>query len=135
MPIPSFENTEVAFKSRSNKDLSKAYWLFRMIGSPWLVNFGAMILKTAMTLRVPTKWALKPTIFKQFVGGENIPEAALATKVLDDFNIGTILDYSVEGKEEEEAFEAATLEIIETLNIAEGNPHIPFCVFQSFWIG
>lgn len=130
MPIPSFENTEIAFMSRSNKDLFKAYWLFRLIGSPLLVNIGAAILKVVMALKIPVKWALKPTIFNQFVGGESISEAALSTKILDEYKIGTILDYSVEGKEEEAAFEAATLEIIETLNIAEGNPHIPFCVFK-----
>lgn len=130
MPIPSFENTKIAFQSKSDKDLQKAYWLFRMVGRPWLVNLGSAFLKVAMTLRLPLNWAVKPTIFKQFVGGESISEAALATKALDEYCIGTILDYSVEGKEEEEAFEAATQEILETLNIAEGNPHIPFCVFK-----
>ncbi|NNF34916.1 MAG: proline dehydrogenase [Saprospiraceae bacterium] len=130
MSQPSFENTDIAFKSRSDRDLLKAYWLFRMIGMPWLVNLGAALLKFAMAIKLPVKWALRPTIFKQFVGGESIEEAAVATKVLDEYGIGTILDYSVEGKEEEEAFEAVTQEIIQTLNVAEGNPHIPFCVFK-----
>ena len=126
----SFENTEIAFKSKSNLELRKAYILFKILGRPWLVNLGAAFLNFALFLRLPLKWAVKPTIFSQFVGGETIPEAAKATKVLDAYNVGTILDYSVEGKEEEEAFEEATNEIIKSIDISEGNEHIPFCVFK-----
>ncbi|MEM7161674.1 MAG: proline dehydrogenase family protein [Bacteroidota bacterium] len=130
MPNISFENTKIAFKHKSNRELTKAYLLFKLLAHPWLVNAGSSLINLALALHIPIKWAVKPSIFSQFVGGESIAEAAESTQTLDKYGIGTILDYSVEGKEEEEAFEAATLEIIETLNIAEGNPHIPFCVFK-----
>ncbi len=130
MPKLSFENTEIAFKSKSKRDLQKAYWLFKLLSRPWLVKIGSALSNLALSLRIPIKWAIKPTIFSQFVGGETIQEAAMSTQTLDKYKVGTILDYSVEGIEDEDAFEAATKEIIETLNTAEGNPQIPFCVFK-----
>ena len=126
----SFDNTKVAFISKSDGDLKRAYWLFKMVGRPWMVSVGKSLLNIAMALRFPISWAMKPTVFRHFCGGETIKEAAIATQFMDDYNIGTILDYSVEGKEEEIHFESATEQILETLGIAEGNPHIPFCVFK-----
>lgn len=126
----SFENTEIAFRSKSDKDLSRALWLFKMVSRPWMVNAGEKVLNIALALNLPIAWAMKPTVFRHFCGGETIEEAARATQFMDEFNIGTILDYSVEGKEEEIHFESATTQILETLDIAKGNPHIPFCVFK-----
>lgn len=50
---------------------------------------------------------------------------------LYDYGIGSILDYSVEGKEAEDEFEHTTEEIILTIYKAKGNPQIPFCVFKT----
>lgn len=129
-PIVSFENTEVAFSSKSNGELKKAYYLFRLIGNPSLVSLGKVLTNTALSLRIPIGWAIKNNIFKQFCGGENIPECAAATKVLDKFHIGTILDYSVEGKESEADLDATRDETMRTLRTAHNNANIPFCVFK-----
>ena len=72
---------------------------------------------------------LKP-IFKQFVGGENIQECDKTIAELGKYNIGTILDYSVEGKESEVDFDACCKETIETIHKAKNDQHIPFCVFK-----
>lgn len=129
-PKLSFDNTEIAFSSKSNSELKKSYYLFKLIGSPALVNFGKVATNAALALRIPIGWALKGNIFKQFCGGETIAECARATEVLDRFNIGTILDYSVEGKESEQDFDAAKEEILATIRTANGNKNIPFCVFK-----
>lgn len=134
-PSLSFENTEIAFGSKSNSELKKSYYLFKLIGSPAMVSFGKFATNTALALRIPIGWAIKGNIFKQFCGGETIAECARATKVLDKFNIGTILDYSVEGKESEKDFDAATEEILETIRTANGNKNIPFCVFKVTGLG
>lgn len=126
----SFDNTEIAFRSKSNKALKKAYWLFKMVSSPSLVNVGESLMSLALKLNIPVKWAVKPTVFKHFCGGETIAECALTTKSLDEFHIGTILDYSVEGKESDEDFERTTNEILETIKTGHNNPNIPFCVFK-----
>ncbi len=124
----SFNNTENAFKAKSNSDLNRSYWLFKLIGNPFLVKVGA---KTApLALKMGFKGLFKRTIFKQFVGGENIHECDNTIKELGKFNIGTILDYSVEGKESETDFEACCKETIETIHKAKNDKHIPFCVFK-----
>lgn len=126
----SFENTEVAFQHKNKQALRKAYTLFKILGSPFFVNAGKQLMRLALFLRLPIKWIVKPTIFEQFCGGETIPECASTTRILDARNVGTILDYSVEGKEEEEDFEATCLEIQKTVQTAHNNQHIPFCVFK-----
>jgi proline dehydrogenase len=50
--------------------------------------------------------------------------------VLDDHGVGTILDYSAEGKEIESDFEKTAEEICRTVTTSHENQHIPFCVFK-----
>ena len=77
-----FDNTEVAFRNSSDGDLRRAYWLFRMIGSPGLVKFGKWMTNFALSVRLPLRWIIKPTIFRQFCGGESIQESLKASKKL-----------------------------------------------------
>ncbi len=126
----SFDNTEVAFSSKSNGDLKRAYWLFRIIGNPAMSIAGKQLTKVALALNLPIKGMIKATIFKQFCGGETIADCAETTKVLDAYHIGTILDYSVEGKEEDDEFEKTRVETLRTVETAHQNAHIPFCVFK-----
>src|SRR5574337_1012597 len=101
----SFDNTEIAFSGKSDADLRRSYWLFKIISSPRIVKLGSGLTNFALAIHFPIKWMIKPTIFKQFVGGENIAECTRTINQLGKFNIGTILDYSVEGKETEEDFD------------------------------
>lgn len=127
----SFENTEVAFSGKSDAELNRAFWLFKLIGNPFLVKTGKQLTNLALGMGIPIGWVIKPTIFKQFCGGETIAECEGAIKKLGQFNIGTILDYSIEGKEEEETFDATAREIILTIETAAKDPsHIPFSVFK-----
>lgn len=124
----SFDNTENAFKAKSDSDLNRSYWLFKMVGNPTVVNFGAKV--APIGLAIGFKGLIKSTIFKQFVGGENINECDKTIAELGKFNIGTILDYSVEGKESEVDFDACCKETIETIHKAKNDKLIPFCVFK-----
>jgi proline dehydrogenase len=127
----SFDNTQIAFSAKSNADLKQSYWLFKMISSPVMVKFGSAATKAALGLHLPISGMVKATIFKQFCGGENIAECSGTIENLGKFNIGTILDYSVEGKETEKDFERTCLEIIHTVERAAGNSKIPFSVFKT----
>lgn len=126
----SFENTEIAFQSKSDKDLNRAYWLFKVVASKSMVKFGKLGVKVAFATHLPINGIIKKTIFKQFCGGESILDCASTIQHLNDFNIGTILDYSVEGKTSAEDFEATTNEIIKTIEAGKNNPAIPFAVFK-----
>jgi proline dehydrogenase len=130
LPDHLFENTEVAFKGKSNRELTRSYYLFKLISNPTLVRMGKWGTDIALRLGIPIGWAIKGNIFKQFCGGETIEECARATALLDKANIGTILDYSVEGKESELDFDATCDETMATLRASEGNDNIPFCVFK-----
>lgn len=125
-----FNNTEIAFAGRTNKDLNKAYWLFRLISNNLLVKAGQSLTPVALKLGLPIKGIIKATIFKQFVGGETISDCLPVIKDLSDRNVGTILDYSVEGKETEDAFDLTTTELLRTINTAGQSDDIPFAVFK-----
>jgi proline dehydrogenase len=124
----SFDNTEVAFSGKSDKDLRRAYWLFRLVGNPWLVKLGKIFAKPMLVLGF--RGVFKRTIFRQFCGGETIEECGRRVEELERFHIGTILDYSVEGRNEEKDLDHTAEEIIATAIVAKGKPFIPFCVFK-----
>ena len=127
----SFENTAIAFQSKSDKDLKRAYRLFKLVGASWLVKMGKPLTILAIKLKLPIKGIIKRTIFRQFCGGESISECSSRIKELADSGIGTILDYSIEGKTEEVDFDATVEEIIATLEAGAGNSAIPFAVFKT----
>ena len=73
----NFEDTQIAFQARSNRELKKIIFLFKLVGWPALVNFGQWLLNLALKLKLPVKWLLKPTIFRQFCGGETLEDARM----------------------------------------------------------
>lgn len=126
----SFNNTEIAFKHKSNKDLKRAHFLFSVMASPFLVKSGKGLTRFGLNIGLPIKGMIKSTIFEQFCGGETIEECTTTIESMWKHHVGTILDYSVEGKTSAEDFEATTKEIIATIHKGKGNPAIPFAVFK-----
>lgn len=126
----SFNNTEIAFKHKSNKDLRRAHFLFSVMASPFLVKSGKGLTRFGLNIGLPIKGIIKSTIFEQFCGGETIEECTNTIESMWKHHVGTILDYSVEGKTSAEDFEATTKEIIATIHKGKGNPAIPFAVFK-----
>ena len=126
----SFDNTEIAFSGMSNADLNRAYWLFKVININFLVKIGPPITTAAIKIGLPITPIIRATIFKQFCGGESISDCAKTITQLGKYNIGTILDYSVEGESTEQAFDATCEETIATIKRAKGDAHIPFSVFK-----
>jgi len=131
----SFDNTEIAFRSKNKQDLQRAFLLFKIIGAPAIVKLGKILTPIALQLRLPIKGLIKKTIFKQFCGGETINDCDPAITSLHAFGIGTILDYSVEGKTKEEDFEHTTQIIIQTIEKSATDKRIPFAVFKVTGIG
>jgi len=131
----SFENTEIAFRNSTNADLKRAYWLFRMININFFVKIGPPITNFAMKIGLPIKSLIKATIFNHFCGGETIEECDTTIKKLYKGGVGTILDYSVEGEEEEHIFDATRDEIIKTIKRAAGDKAVPITVFKVTGVG
>lgn len=126
----SFDNTEIAFKSKSNKDLKRAYWLFKAVGNRAFVKFGKWATNLAFKLRLPINGLIKKTIFHQFCGGESVEGSIATSDALGKHNVKTILDYSIEGKTSDDDFDATVAEIIETIEAGKANDNIPFAVFK-----
>ena len=129
-PNLNFEDTATAFSDKSNAALKNKYRLFRLINSPILTNIGTKLTEIAFRLRLPVKSLVKKTIFTQFCGGETIEECEATIQELGKANIGTILDYSVEGKSETAVFESTKNEIYRTVTRAKKDLNVPFAVFK-----
>ena len=126
----SFEDTEIAFRNKTNADLNRAYWLFRVININLIAKIGPPLTRFAFKIGLPIKELIKSTIFRHFCGGENIEECRKTIDQLDAGGVGSILDYSVEGEDEEDTFESTCEEIIKTIRHADGDERIPFTVFK-----
>lgn len=125
-----FNNTQIAFASKSNRDLKWAYLLFKTIASPTVVAIGNSLALLALRLRLPVGWAVKPTLYQQFVGGETIEDCIHAVRELEKFNVRAILDYSVEGGESVEYMDAVLAETLRTIDYAAKDSNVPIAVFK-----
>lgn len=134
-PKVSFEDTSIAFSSKSNLQLKKIYLIFASMNQNWLVKLGTFFIKLFLFLHFPIKKLIKITVFEQFCGGENLQECNKTIENLDKAHIGTILDYSVEGEDDEKSFKNTTQEILLTIEKANQNLAIPFAVFKVTGIG
>ncbi len=124
--MPQFNNTDIAFRYRSDKDLKLAHFLFKSMNSPAITKMGIAATRFAISTHLPIHGLVKRTIFKQFCGGENMAEAGQTADNIGKYNVGVILDYGVEGKENEEEFDKATQEFVKAIKFAASKKNIPF---------
>lgn len=127
MPNISFDNTQIAFAYKSNKQLKKAKFLFSLMGYPFFVSIGTRITPLLVKGKLPfVNNLIRNTIFKQFVGGETLEATKNVVESLGNYGVQVILDYGVEGKEGEENFDKATETFIEVIKYAATQKNIPF---------
>lgn len=131
----SFDNTEVAFKHKSDADLLKAKRLFQLFSYPFLVEKGPLIANFCLSIGLPIKGVIKKTIFHQFCGGEDINSSYSSAKQLAESGIGAILDYSVEGEGSDKSYQHSFKEISAVINYAADHPEFPFAVFKCTGLG
>ena len=125
-----FDDNKVTYADKSDKDLNRAYFLFRIIGKPFITKILTFLLKVSIKIGLPIKGIIKATIYKQFCGGTSINESQPTIDNLWQSGIGTILNFSAEGKESEEDLTRTKDEIIETIIKASKSEKIPFSVFK-----
>ena len=125
-----FNNIEIAFKDKSDNDLKRSYILFKTINNRYVSKILISLLKLAIFIKLPINRIIKSTIYKHFCGGTTIEDSQSTINKLWKSNIGTILDYSAEGKEEEVDLNRAKDEIILSIRNAKKKKKIPFCVFK-----
>ncbi len=126
----SFDNTKTAFSYKNDKELKKAYLLFKLIGMPRLSSLGMKMATVGLKLNLPITSLIKSTVFDQFCGGEDIDTSKATMDKLAKYGVHSLLDYSVEGKENENDFNSCGKMIQKTISIASESDHIPFAVFK-----
>jgi proline dehydrogenase len=122
----SFDDTAIAFAHLSDRELQNAHWLFSTMKYGGLVKLGTHLTPLAIKMGLPVNGAIRKTIFKQFVGGETLEETTAVVEKLAQSGVQVILDYGVEGKEGEPAFEHGCNEFIRVINYAGTQKNIPF---------
>lgn len=130
-----FNNTEVAFALKNNTELNRAYFLFKMISMPSLVKVGTSLTHFAINAKLPVKGLIKSTVFDHFCGGVNEKDCLSVVDKMYTKGVSSVLDYSVEGKETEEQFDAALAMTLRTIEFAKEREAIPFAVFKPTGVG
>src|SRR5690554_5345852 len=134
-PDLSFENIQVAFAAKSDQALKKMFLIFTFLNNSRFSRWGIKLATWSLKLHLPIKGVLKKTIFEHFCGGESIEDSQSTIKALNRYGIGAILDYSVEGEDEEEGFDRTRDEILRTIKSAASSDGIPFSVFKVTGLG
>lgn len=130
-----FDNTKIAFSLKSDSQLERAYFLFKMIESQPLVRIGAAVTNFALKAHLPVEGLIRSTVFDHFCGGVTEEDCLPTIDKMYTEKVHAILDYSVEGKETEEQFDHALEKTLKTIEFAKEKASIPFAVFKPTGFG
>jgi len=130
-----FENTEIAFALKNDAHLERAYFLFKMISNEPLVRIGTAATNFALKANLPIEGLIRSTVFDHFCGGVNEEDCL---PVIDNMylkGVSSVLDYSVEGKENEEEFDSAMQKVLKIIDFAHEKESMPIAVFKPTGFG
>lgn len=125
-----FSNTQKAFAHKSDGELRNAYLLFNVMKRPWVVKFGKWASNVAIKIHFPIGWIVKPTLYRQFVGGETLEECDKVVESLAKSGVYSALDYSAECEQTPEGNEAVYRETLRSIDNAARHEYIAFAVFK-----
>ncbi|NQZ76112.1 MAG: proline dehydrogenase family protein, partial [Ekhidna sp.] len=131
----NFDDTATAFAHRTTGELKNSHFVFSSMSKPWMVKVGTAMTNLSLALRLPVKGIIKKTLFNQFCGGESISDCRRTIDQLGAHNVQTILDYSVEGLQNEAGYDETKDEALRVVDFAADNPNIPFCVLKLSGLG
>ena len=130
-----FNDTKVAFHLKSDSELERAYFLFKMISIHPLVRIGTTATNFALKVNLPVEGLIRSTVFDHFCGGIN--QIDCISKINEMYNSGvhSVLDYSVEGKEDEIQFDLAVQKTLELITFSKNSDAMPIAVFKPSGFG
>ena len=130
-----FNNTADAFVLKSDTELDRAYFLFKMIASQPLVRIGTAVTNFALKVHLPVEGLIRATVFDHFCGGVNEEDCLPVVDKMFTKGVSSVLDYSVEAKEDESEFDKALEKTLKTIDFAKEKKAIPFAVFKPTGFG
>ena len=130
-----FDNTKIAFDLKSDSELERAYFLFKMISHQPLVRIGTAATNFALKAHLPVEGLIRSTVFDHFCGGVNEDDCLSVIDKMYSKGVCSVLDFSVEGKEEEANFDAAMQKTLKIINFADEKEAMPIAVFKPTGFG
>ncbi len=130
-----FENTATAFALKSDAELERAYYLFKLISNEPLVKIGTSLTNFAIKAKLPVEGLIRTTVFDHFCGGVNEEDCMPVIEKMGKAGVHTVLDYSVEGKETEDPLDDALSKTLEIMEFAKQKENMPFAVFKPTGYG
>ena len=130
-----FDNTEIAFKLKSDSELERAYFLFKMIAHQPLVRIGTAVTNFAIKAHLPVEGLIRATVFDHFCGGISELDCMKTVDALYSAGVCSVLDYSVEGNENDMEFDSVVGRTLKILDLVKEKAAIPFAVFKPTAVG
>jgi proline dehydrogenase len=132
---PNFENTAIAFELKSDSQLERAYFLFKMISKEPLVRIGTAVTNFAIKAHLPVEGLIRATVFDHFCGGVSEKDCLPIIDNMYGNGVYSILDYSAEGKEVDNQFDFTMEKTLEILDFVKEKDAMPFAVFKPTGFG
>lgn len=130
-----FENTATAFALKTDSELERAYFLFKMIANEPLVRIGTAMTNFAIKAHLPVEGLIRATVFDHFCGGVSEEDCLPVVDKMYGKGVCSVLDYSVEGQEGDDPFDSALATILKILDFVKEKDSIPFAVFKPTGFG
>lgn len=130
-----FTNTNIAFHLKTDSELERAYFLFKMISNEPLVRIGTAATNFALKANLPVEGLIRSTVFDHFCGGVSAADCMSKISQMFQSGVSSVLDYSVEAKQEDSQFDFVVHKTKELIDFAAENAAIPFAVFKPTAIG
>ncbi|MGZ0017198.1 proline dehydrogenase family protein [Yeosuana sp. AK3] len=130
-----FDDTEIAFALKSDSELERAYFLFKMISIEPLVKIGTAATNFALKAHLPIEGLIRATVFDHFCGGVNEEDCLPVIDKMYEKGVSSVLDYSVEGKENDQEFDAAMTTTLKIMDFAKEKASMPIAVFKPTGFG
>ncbi len=130
-----FEDTETAFALKTDSELERAYFLFRLIANEPLVKIGTAVTNFAIKAHLPVEGLIRATVFDHFCGGVSESDCMPVVDKMWESGVYSVLDYSVEGKESEDPLDNALAKTLELLDFVKEKKAMPFAVFKPTGYG
>ncbi len=132
---PIFENTEIAFSLKSDSELERAYFLFKMISIEPLVKIGSVVTNLAIKAHLPIEGLIRSTVFDHFCGGVNEEDCLPVIDRMYEKGVSSVLDFSAEGKETAKEFDSAMRTTLKIIDFANERDAMPIAVFKPTGFG
>ena len=130
-----FEDTQTAFALKTDSELERAYFLFRLIANEPLVKIGTAVTNFAIKAHLPVEGLIRATVFDHFCGGVNEDDCMPVVDKMWEKGVYSVLDYSVEGKESEDPLDNSLAKNLELLDFVREKDAMPFAVFKPTGYG